>query len=72
MYDVMGAIARGNVPVIYDYLLKFLRPFTEKDVVPKIWNSSNSAWDDIGMKKKPSILGRIHELNGEIARTDRV
>jgi hypothetical protein len=63
--------AKPEFDKIYGYLLKFLRPFAEKDTAPKAWNSSNLAWDDVGKEKKPSILGRIQEYNEEIARTER-
>lgn len=31
---------------IYPYLIKFVRPFAEKDKTPRIWNSSDMVWGD--------------------------
>jgi hypothetical protein len=47
-YDRLRRIdAKPEFDKLYSCLLKFLKPFAEKDTVPKIWNSKNLAWNDV-------------------------
>ena len=38
---------------IYEYVKKFVQPFTKKIITPRIWNSSSLLWEDVCTIAKP-------------------
>jgi hypothetical protein len=45
---------------VYPYMIKFVRPFTQRDTTPRIWNSGGRAWDDVRVtEKRPSVRDQL-------------
>jgi len=40
-----GIENKPSFDLIYEYLMRFIQPFANRDMTPCVWNSQNSSWD---------------------------
>jgi len=41
-----GVEDKPQFDVVYSYLKKFIQPFAEKDIIPKVWIGSKAVWEN--------------------------
>ena len=74
-----GVDGKPDFDVIYTYISKFVKPFAEKIIGNKVWNSDKAAWRDVDVraKGKPSLIARLDAADKKIkaeygaARSDK-
>lgn len=56
---------------VYSYLKNFVRPFAEKDMIPKVWDNGKAVWENECRERKPTMLEKLHKHKEEIKQNEQ-